>query len=141
MKKYLLLIVGLGVLIAFMRFVLLPLVMEVVASDAFLVDSKDEPSLHSLDTPLTAIAFNHCNTYIKAELGKDVSISFPDKPTKAWGFGGYKFMIRSNFNVVGSAKTTNEYACQITYNNGDDQEGIADFENWTINGMTGLDGL
>jgi hypothetical protein len=141
MKKYLLLFVGLGALIAFMRFVLLPLVMEVVASDAFLVDSKDVASLHSLETPLTAIAFNHCNTYVKSELGKDVSVSFADKPTKAWGFGGYKFMIRSNFTVAGSTKPQNEYACQITYNNGDNQEGIADYENWTIDGLTGLDRL
>lgn len=130
--------VGLGALIAFTRFIVIPLVMEVVASDAFLVDSKDEASTNTISTPLTALAFNHCNTYIKSKLGENASVSFPDKHSKAWGFGGYQFMIRSNFTVAGITK---EYACKITYNDNDDQAGIADPNNWTIDGLTGLDNL
>ncbi|SJM96177.1 conserved hypothetical protein [Crenothrix polyspora] len=141
MKKYLLLFVGLGALIAFMRLVVLPLVLEVVASDTFLVESKDEAQTNSISTPLTAIAFDHCNSYIKSELGDKVTVSFPDKPLKAWGFGNYQYIIHSEFTVAGNASNPKTYACRITYDNGDDQEGIADFKNWTIDGLTGLDGL
>lgn len=142
MKKYLLLLAGLGFLIALMRFVILPLVLEVVASSAFLVESKDEAKPNSISTPLTAIAFGHCNTYVKSELGNDAAVSFPDKPLKAWGFGNYQYIIHANFTVTKDATpSTKKYVCRITYNNGDDQAGIADADNWTIDGFSGLEGL
>lgn len=141
MKKYLLLLAGLGVLLAIMRFIIMPLVLEVVASDAFLVESKDEGSPLPISTPLTAIAFNHCNTYIKSELGNEVSVSFPEKPINAWGFGNYQYIIHAEFTIAGNASTPKKYTCRITYQNGDDQTGISDFDNWSIDGLSGLDDI
>jgi hypothetical protein len=141
MRKYLILLVGLGILIAVMIFIVKPLVLEVVASDLFLVQSKDEASTHSISTPLTAIAFGHCNSYIKSELGDKVDVTFPEKPLKAWSFGNYQYIIHSKFTVTGNTSNPKEYTCRITYNNGDDQEGIADFDNWSIDGVSGLEGL
>jgi hypothetical protein len=139
MKKYLILLAGLGILIAFMRFVITPLTLEVVASDAFLVNSKDEGSPMPISTSLSTIAFNHCNTYLKKELGDKVSVSFPDKPLNIWDpEGGYQYIVTSEFTVDSKTK---KYTCQIKYDNGDDQGGIADYENWSIQGFSGLDGL
>ena len=72
----------------------------------------------------------HCNNYIKSELGPDVTISFPEKPLKAWTLGNYQYLINAEVTVTGdTAKTsTNKYACRITYNNGDNEEGALDFE-------------
>jgi hypothetical protein len=136
MKRYLLLFLGLGVLIAFMKLVLLPLVMEVVASDAFLVQSKDEGSHLSISNSMTDMAFSHCNSYIKSELGADSPVTFPAKPLKAWGFGNYQYILHSEFSVGGATKN---YACRITYQNGDNLEGIADIDNWSIDGVTGIE--
>lgn len=138
MKKYLFLILGLAALIAIMRFIVIPLVMEAVTSDLFLVQSKDEGSHLSVSTPMTAKAFGHCNTQIKSEAGQDTQLSFPNAPLKAWSFGNYQYIVHSEFTANGTAK---KYACRITYDNGDDLAGVDDFNNWTIDGISGLEGL
>jgi hypothetical protein len=138
MKKYLSLILGLAVLIAMMRFIVIPLVMEVVTSDLFLVQSKDEASQLSVSTPMTAKAFGHCNTHIKSEVGENTQLTFPDAPLKAWSFGNYQYIVHAEFNANGATK---KYACRITYDNGDDLAGADDFNNWTIDGISGLEGL
>jgi hypothetical protein len=78
MNKYriLLIIAGLVILILFQQKLIMPFVHKIIASDLFLVESKDEASQLPISTPLSGIAFMHCNNYIKSKLGPDVAIIF-----------------------------------------------------------------
>lgn len=145
MKKYrtLLFIAGLAILLLSQYKVIMPFIYKVAASDLFLVDSKDQASQLPISTPLSDIAFMHCNNYIKSELGPDVTITFPEKPLNAWTLGNYQYLINAEVTITSdTAKTsTKKYACRITYNNGDNEEGALDFENWSIIGLSGLDDI
>lgn len=83
----------------------------------------------------------HCNNYIKSELGPDVSVAFPEKPINAWTLGNYEYLISAEVTITNNTAntTTKKYACRISYNNGDNDEGALDFENWSILGLSGLD--
>ena len=85
----------------------------------------------------------HCNNYIKSELGSDVSVTFPEKPLNAWTLGNYQFLISAEITITSDSSNTSikKYACRITYNNGDDEEGALDFANWSIIGLSGLNDL
>jgi hypothetical protein len=137
------LIVGLIALILLQREVIMPLVYQVVKSDLFLVDSKDQGNMLAVSTPLTELAFMHCNKYIKSELDPDLTITFPDKPINAWSLGNYQYVVNAEISITSetTGTTTKKYVCRITYKNGDDQTGIADFDNWSIYGLSGLDDL
>lgn len=143
MKKYriLLLIAGLAILLLSQYKLIMPFIYKVVASDLFLVDSKDQASQLPISTPLSGIAFMHCNNYIKSELGSDVSVTFPEKPLNAWTLGNYQYLISAEVTITSDTTSTKKYVCRITYNNGDNEEGALDFENWSIIGMSGLDDL
>ena len=140
---FIVLVIGLGLLILLQRTVIMPLVTEVIKSDAFLVESKDQGSQLPISTELTAIAFMHCNNYIKSELDSDTSVTFTDKPIKAWSFGNYQFLINGDINIADASgnMATQKYVCRITYDKGDDQEGVLDFDNWTIVGLSGIEGI
>ena len=118
----------------------MPFVYKVASSDLFLVDSKDQSSQQAISTPLSNIAFMHCNNYIKSELGPDVTIIFPEKPLNAWTLGNYQYLISAEINISSDKTSTSnkKYACRVTYNNGDDQEGALDFANWSIIGLSGI---
>ena len=144
MKKYslLFLILGIGVLLLITQKVILPLVYYVIKSDAFLIDSKDQGSQLPLSNSMTDIAFMHCNNYIKAELGEDVSITFPKKPLNSWSLGNYEYVINAELNLTSASNTTTKkYACRIAYGNGDALEGANDFDNWSVEGIDGIDGI
>jgi hypothetical protein len=143
MKKYrtILFIVALAVLLLTQYKLIMPFMYKVAASDLFLVDSKDQASQLPISTPLSAIAFTHCNNYIKSELGPDVAVTFPEKPLNAWTLGNYQYLISAEVTITDETANTStkKYACRITYNNGDNEEGAHDFENWSIIGVSGLD--
>jgi hypothetical protein len=145
MKKYRtsLFIAGFALLLLSQYKVIMPFIYKVVASDLFLVDSKDQASQLPISTPLSGIAFMHCNNHIKSELGPDVTVTFPDKPLNAWTLGNYQFLISADVTISSetAGTSTKKYACRITYNNGDNEEGALDFENWSIVGVSGLDNL
>jgi hypothetical protein len=145
MKKYriLLFIAGLAVLLLIQQKVIMPLVHKVIASDLFLVESRDEASQLPISTPLSGIAFMHCNNYIKSQLGPDVAIIFPEKPLNAWTLGNYQYLINAEINITGGTSNTGakKYVCRITYNNGDNEEGALDFNNWSIIGVSGIDNM
>jgi hypothetical protein len=144
MKKYsmLFLIVGIGFLLIFMQKVVLPLVYDVVKSDAFLVDSKDQGSQLPISNSMTDLAFLHCNNYVKSELGTDANITFSDKPLNAWSLGNYQYVVNGEITITSPANTsTKKYACRITYENGDNLDGSSDFNNWAIEGIDGIDGI
>jgi len=145
MKKYafLILIAGLAALIILQQKVIMPLVLDVVKSDAFLVENKDLASQIPVTTSLTNLAFIHCNTYIKSELGPDIAIIFPEKPLNVWTLGNYHYVVNAEINITNSSSNTStrKYACRIDYNKGDNEEGSLDFDNWSIQGVDGLDNI
>ena len=121
----------------------MPFIYKVVASDLFLVDSKDQASQLPISTPISGIAFMHCNNYIKSELGSDATIIFPEKPLNAWTLGNYQYLISAEITVTTDkmGTSTKKFACRITYNNGDNEEGALDFDNWSIVGLSGVNDL
>jgi hypothetical protein len=143
MKKFsfLFLCVGLAVLIFTQQKIIMPLVLDVVESDLFLVENKDQASQLPVSTPLTDLAFMHCNNYIKSELGPDVSITFPKKPLNVWTLGNFHYVVSAELSIIteSSNTSTRKYACRIDYNNGENEEGALDFDNWSIEGVDGLD--
>ncbi|MBL6985990.1 MAG: hypothetical protein ISR72_02905 [Methylobacter sp.] len=145
MKKYsiLIFIVCLTTLILIQQKVIMPFVYKVIQSDLFLVDSKDQGGQLSITTPLTGIAFMHCNNYIKSKLGPDVSISFAEKPLNAWSLGNYQYVINAEFDITSPTESTitKKYVCRINYKNGSNDEGSLDFSNWSIEGLSGLDSI
>lgn len=144
MKKFSLifLIIGLAVLILATQKLILPLVYDVVKSDAFLIDSKDQGSQLPISNSMTDLAFMHCNNHIKSELGADANIAFSQKPLNAWSLGNYEYIISSEATITNATNTTvNKYACRIAYENGDNLDGAMDKDNWSIEGVDGVDGL
>ena len=145
MKKYrtFLFIAGFAVLLLSQYKLVMPTIYKIAASDLFLVDSKDQASQVAITTPLSNIAFSHCNHYIKSELGEKTTIIFPEKPSNAWTLGNYQYLISADINVSPENGVTNtrKYACRITYNNGDNEEGSLDFDNWSIIGVSGIKDL
>jgi hypothetical protein len=142
MKKYrtLIFIAGFAILLLSQYKLIMPFIYKVIASDLFLVDSKDQASQIAISTPLSAIAFMHCNNYIKSELGPDVTVVFPEKPLNAWTLGNYQFLISSEVTITSdtASTSTKKYACRITYDNGDNEEGAVEFENWSVIGVSGI---
>ena len=145
MKKYsiLIFIISLGALLIFQKEVVMPFVYKVIQSDLFLVESKDQGGQTSISTPLTGLAYTHCNNHIKSLLGSDVSISFPEKPINAWSLGNYQYVINAEIDITSATASTisKKYVCRITYKNGDNEEGSLDFANWSIEGLSGLDSI
>ena len=142
MKKYslLFLIIGIGFLVLITQKVILPLVYDVIKSDAFMVDSNDQGSQMPLSNSMTDLAFMHCNNYIKSELGADVTIAFPEKPLNSWSLGNYEYVVNAELTLTNSSSTTTKkYACRIAYENGDNLDGAPDFVNWSVEGIDGID--
>lgn len=121
----------------------MPFVYKVVQSDLFLVESKDQGGQSPISTPLTKLAFLHCNNYIKSKLGPDTSINFHDKALNAWSLGNYQYVINGEIDITSTTASTvtKKYVCRINYKNGDNEEGALDFANWSIEGLSGLDSI
>lgn len=145
MKKYkfILFVLALSALLYSQIKVVLPFMVKVAVSDLFLVQSNDQASQKSISTSLTDVAFKHCNDYIKSEVDSKITITFPEKPLNVWSLGNYQYLISADITTTDDKSVTNniKYACRITYDDGDDQEGVLDFNNWSINGLTGLESL
>ncbi|TAN70532.1 MAG: hypothetical protein EPN17_04910 [Methylobacter sp.] len=143
MKKYsiLIFIVGLITLLLIQKKLIMPFVYKVVQSDLFLVDSKDQGGQSPISTPLTGLAYTHCNSHIKSKFGHDTSINFPNQPLNAWSLGNYQYVINGEFDItsVNANTITKKYVCRINYKNGDNDEGSLDPANWSIEGLSGLD--
>jgi hypothetical protein len=143
LKKYriLILVAGLLILSLSQQQLIMPLIYDVIKSDAFLVESEDKGSDLPVTTPLSNIAFMHCNNYIKSKSSTDTAISFTEKPLKAWDIGNYQYMVSAEINSTSSSGTvTKKYACRITYNKGDNEEDALNIDNWSIIGVT-VDGI
>lgn len=139
-KKILLFVACLVGLLAIQIKFFLPVMRDIAASDLFLVDSKDDANPMAISNDMTALAFSHCNTYIKNELGEEKSVSFPGQPTNAWSLGNYEYIVNADVEISGkdAPSSVHHYVCRIQYANGDDTSGAANYENWDIEGLTGL---
>jgi hypothetical protein len=134
-------IFGLAILLLIQKEIVMPFVYKIVQSDLFLVESKDQGSQTPISTPLTELAFKHCNSHIKSKLGPDVTINFSEKPLNAWSLGNYQYVINGEVGITNptTSTITKKYACRINYKNGDSEEGVLDIANWSIEGLSGLD--
>lgn len=139
LKKYriILLIVGLLLLSLSQYKFLMPFIYDVIKSDLFLVDTKDMGSDLPVSTPLSNIAFTHCNNYIKSKSAPDETITFAEKPLKAWDMGNYQYLINAEINSTSAASgsVTKQYTCRITYEKADNEEDALNIENWSIIGV------
>jgi hypothetical protein len=139
LKKYriIVLIVGLLVLSLSQYKFLMPVIYDVVKSDLFLVDSNDMGSDLPISTPLSNIAFTHCNNYIKSKSSPDETITFAEKPLKAWDMGNYQYLINAEINsgTAAAASVSKQYTCRITYEKADNEEDALNIDNWSIIGV------
>ncbi len=143
MKKFQIffLIAALSVILLTQYKLVMPFVYKVVASDIFLVDSKDKADQLPISNKLTGLAFAHCNNQIKKTLGDDgVNASFPAKPINSWSMGNYRYIINGEVNITdgNNGVKTKKYACRISYKNGESEEGADNFDNWDIEGLSGI---
>ena len=118
----------------------MPLVMKVVVSDLFLVDSDDKGSRYANNTSMTNYAFMQCNKEIREEIDSETNITFPSQPLQSWSLGNYKYIINAEIELSppSGAAFFKKYACQIQYEEESDLEGIMDSDNWSVTGISGL---
>jgi len=124
----------------FQKEAIMPLVMKVVVSDLFLVDSDDEGSRYANSTSMTNYAFMQCNKEIREEIDNETNITFPSQPLQSWSLGNYKYIINAEIELSppSGAAFFKKYACQIQYEEESDLEGIMDSDNWSVTGISGL---
>lgn len=141
--KVILFVVCLIALVLFQAKVIMPFVYEVVSSDLFLEESDDVAELNAINTDMTGYAFDQCNIYIANELDSDFTASFTAQPINAWGMGNYQYVINADIDLTPTdAQTfTRRYVCRIKYDKGNDQSGVTNPDNWTIEGVSGLEEL
>lgn len=141
--KIALFVISLIALLAFQSKLVMPWVMKIVASDAFLEDSGDAASQTPVSTDMTGFAFSQCNNYITKDLDSKFSVLFPKEPINSWAMGNYEYVINADIQVTpaGSPAITKRYACNIKYNNKGDKAGVSDANNWSVKGLSGLSDL
>ena len=142
-KGFILFVIALVALLVFQYKVVVPIVYDIVSSDLFLEDSGDEINRISSETLMTDAAFRQCNSYIANELYPELTITFSEKPINAFGMGNYRYIINADLEIMpeDAAAFIKRYACRIQYENGDDTTGLSNIENWSIEGISGLDDL
>ena len=142
-RNLIVLIVGLIILLTFQAKVIMPFVQDIASSGLFLEDSGDEANRTSSSNLMTNAAFNQCNTHIANEVLSDDTISFPEKPINAFSLGNFRYVINADIDIqpADSASFTRRYVCRIQYTNGEDSTATADPENWSVDGISGLDNI
>ncbi len=141
--KIALFVVCLVALLVFQSKLVMPIVYKVIASDAFLEETDDNGSQIPVSTDMTRLAFKQCNDYITKDLGSDFLINFPATPINSWAVGNYEYMINADIKITpkGAATVTKRYACNIKYKNKKDMTGASDADNWSVDGLSGLNDL
>jgi hypothetical protein len=139
-KVFLLIAAVIG-LVVFQRELLIPMAKDAAKSDLFLIESKDEGSMMTQSNEMTQFAFQHCNAHLKADLDSTTTVTLPEKPLNAWSLGNYEYVVSAEANVSheGAAATKHKYVCRISYKNGDDTSGAAEFANWSLDGLSKVD--
>jgi hypothetical protein len=138
-KKLIALLVSVVALVLLQREFLIPMAKDVATkTDLFLIDSNDRASMLTQSNEMTQFAFQHCNTHLKAELeGKNVTVILPEKPLNAWSLGNYEYVVSAEAGISATDPTQkHKYVCRISFKNGDDISGAADFNNWSLDGLS-----
>ncbi len=141
--KFPILILGIVALLVFQAKGVMPIVYDVVSSGVFLEDSPDEANQMTISNDMTFFAFTHCNTYISDKIGSDFSIRFPEKATNAWTMGNYQYIINAKIELTppDAESFSITYACRINYDEKDDLSVADNIDNWSIEGLSGLNDL
>lgn len=142
--KFFIFIIILVGLFAFQAKIIMPFAEDIAASDLFLFDSGDDASRYSTETSMTNVAFDQCNMYIATELLPEKQLTFAEKPISSFKLGNYQYLINSEIEALPSTDDTGfikKYSCQIRYTEEDDATDLNNPENWSVSGISGLDGL
>jgi len=142
-KSSLIFVACIAAILIFQYKAVIPFAQMVATSDLFMEDSGDEGSRYPTSTPMTSYAFMQCNKLIREEVDSDITIMFPADPLQSWPLGNYEYLINADIELSSDSGTSffKKYACKIKYDNGSDLEGVADADNWTLNGLSGLSEL
>ena len=144
MKRYLNIIALLlffVALLAFMKYVVEPTVVKVASSDLFIESTDDTGSAsQSTSSPMTTLAYGHCSDYIETELDQDSAVNFLADPINAWALGNYNYVINSEVEITDTSGNTvfKKFVCRIQFS-GDTEDDERNFDNWSIQGISGLD--
>ena len=117
--------------------VIIPFTFDVAKSDLYLDGSNDNPDLYPVNSPMSEMAYKHCNTYITQDLADDLTPIFPPQPIKAWDIGSYTFLVNGEVELQNQegVSTFKKYLCRIKFDEGDQNA----YENWSVYGISGLD--
>ncbi len=142
-KKFILFVICLVGLFAFQSKVIMPVIYDIAASDFFLEDSGDEKNRMSTSNLLTNSAFDQCNKYIENKLSPDNSITFPDQPLNAFSLGNFQYIINADIEILPpqEAPFSRRYVCRIKFLQEDDNTATSNSENWSVDGLSGLDDI
>ncbi len=141
--KYPIIICGAIALVLIQYKGFIPLAYKAAQSGLFMKDTDDEGSREATTNDHTESAFKQCNDYIKGELDSKLNVNFSPTPINTWGLGDYEYLVNAEITVAENTKPpkTERYACRIHYNKESDAAGLADKENWSILGISGIDEL
>jgi hypothetical protein len=143
-KNFLLFIVCLVALLVFQVKAVMPLIYDIVASDFFLEDSGDEENRISTTNALTINAFDQCNNHITKLLSPENSVSFSEKAINSFSLGNFQYVINADVEITPENATplNRRYVCRIKYLEGaDSSANLSISENWSVDGLSGLDNL
>ena len=139
-KKTYILIACIVAILVFQYKAVIPFAEKVASSSLFLEETGDEGSRYPTSTEMTSYAFIQCNKEIRDEVDSDINIVFPSEPLQTWTLGAYQYIINAEIEMSSESGSGffKKYACQLKYDDGADMEGVADSDNWTIYGISGL---
>ena len=143
MKRYLniiaFIVTFIGLLV-FMEKVVKPLIIDVARSDLFLEDTSEEGGPDADSATMIAMAYAHCSTYIENQFDDDTMINFAPKPLNFWNIKNYQYVINAQLEITDDSGVPQDkkFACEIKYTGGAEGE-PSDFEQWSIEGLSGLD--
>ncbi|SMG66926.1 conserved hypothetical protein, secreted [methanotrophic bacterial endosymbiont of Bathymodiolus sp.] len=139
-KSSLIFVACVAAILLFQYKAVIPFAEMVATSDLFMEDSGDEGSRLPTSTPMTSYAFMQCNKLIREEVDSETTVMFPSEPLQSWSLGNYQYIINAEIELSSDSGSSffKKYACQIKYDDGADLEGVADSDNWTLYGLSGL---
>lgn len=113
---------------------------KVAASDLFLVESNDQANPMAISNDMTTTAFTHCNTHTQKLVAAESKVTFANKPTNVWSLGNYEYIVNADVEIAtkDAPATVYHYVCRIQYTKGDDLSGTAEYDNWSVDGISGL---
>ncbi len=142
--KIFLFIVALIALLVFQSKAVMPWVHSVISSDLFIEkdDGVGDAGAPVIDD-MTQWAFEHCNSSIKNDMDEEFNVLFAEQPINAWGIGNYQYVINSEIEIIpnNAQSFSKRYVCRIKYTNKEDLTELSNLDNWSVNGISGLNDL